>query len=144
MFFRFRMALQRFMYGRYGMDGLNRFLFIVYFILSIAGFILRRIPRCFTAYMILYFITLGVMFWFFFRVFSRNIEKRRMENTKFLGIKHRFINARNLQKDKRRNRKTHVYRKCPNCRANIKLPRKKGKHTCTCPRCRVDFKVKVR
>jgi len=34
-------------------------------------------------------------------------------------------------------------RTCPNCRATIKLPRKKGKHTCTCPKCRVDFKVKV-
>jgi hypothetical protein len=25
----------------------------------------------------------------------------------------------------------------------IKLPRKKGKHVCSCPKCRRDFKVRV-
>lgn len=142
-FYKLRMALQRFMYGRYGMDGLNRFIFLIYFILLVVGFVLRLIPGCATAYLILYFITLGVMFWFFFRAFSRNIEKRRLENTKFLAVKGNFTAAKRLRQEKWCNRKTHVYRKCPNCRANIKLPRKKGKHVCSCPKCHVDFKVKV-
>jgi len=131
------------MYGRYGTDGLNKFLFVVYFALLIIGGILRRIPAARPGYFVIYLLTLGVMFLFFFRTLSRNIYKRRRENVKYYELKNKFTAAFRLQKEKWRNRKTHVYRTCPNCRATIKLPRKKGKHTCTCPKCRVDFKVKV-
>ncbi len=143
MWYRIRMALQRFMYGRYGSDSLNKFLFIVYFVLFIAGSIVRRIPNAGIPYLIIYLLTLAAMFLFLFRTLSRNIYKRQQENLKFLNIKTLLWAKCRLQKEKWRNHKTHVYRTCPNCRATIKLPRKKGKHTCTCPKCRVDFKVTV-
>lgn len=143
MWYRIRAALARFMYGRYGTDNLNKFLFVVYFALLILEGILKRIPAAILLHIAVYFLTLGVMVLFFFRTFSRNIYKRRQENAKYLEIKSKFIAKWNLQREKWRNRKTHVYRTCPNCRATIKLPRKKGKHTCTCPKCRVDFKVTV-
>ena len=34
-------------------------------------------------------------------------------------------------------------RYCPHCKAQIKLPRKKGKHVVKCPRCRQRFDIKV-
>ena len=143
MFYRLREMLARFMYGRYGTDGLNKFLFVVYIVLLILSGILRRIPAANIAYFVVYLLTLAVMFLFFFRTLSRNHYKRRQENVKYFEIKSKFTNTWNLQREKWRNRKTHVYRKCPHCRANIKLPRKKGRHTVTCPKCRVDFKVRV-
>lgn len=39
--------------------------------------------------------------------------------------------------------KDHVYRICPSCKANIRLPKKKGTHTVRCPRCGVLFEVKI-
>jgi hypothetical protein len=31
---------------------------------------------------------------------------------------------------------------CPHCKANLRLPRKKGKHSVVCPRCKERFEVK--
>lgn len=39
--------------------------------------------------------------------------------------------------------KDHCFRICPECKANIRLPKKKGKHTVVCPRCRCRFEVKI-
>lgn len=39
--------------------------------------------------------------------------------------------------------KDHVYRICPACRANIRLPKKKGAHSVRCPRCGTLFDVKI-
>ena len=143
MWYRLRAALERFMYGRYGTDGLNKFLFVLYFILLIIGSILRRIHGAAIPYNLIYFMTLAVMFLFFFRTLSRNHYKRQRENAKYYELKNKATSFCRLQGEKWRNRKTNVYRTCPHCRATIKLPRKKGKHTCTCPKCRVDFKVMV-
>ena len=55
-----------------------------------------------------------------FRVFSRNIYKRQNENAKFLKIKNKVIEKIKLRKKKWAYRKTHIYRKCPNCKAEIR------------------------
>lgn len=39
--------------------------------------------------------------------------------------------------------KDHVYRTCPECKANIRLPKKKGAHSVRCPRCSTLFDVKI-
>lgn len=39
--------------------------------------------------------------------------------------------------------KDHCFRICPECMANIRLPKKKGKHTVVCPRCKCRFEVKI-
>ena len=41
-------------------------------------------------------------------------------------------------------RKTHIYKTCPHCRATLRLPRAKGEHTTRCPRCGKEFGVKIR
>lgn len=49
----------------------------------------------------------------------------------------------NLQESKRRDRKTHVYVKCPSCQNNLRLPKEKGKHIVVCPCCKNRFKIKI-
>lgn len=39
--------------------------------------------------------------------------------------------------------KDHVYRTCPLCLANIRLPKKKGTHNVRCPKCSNLFEVKI-
>ena len=122
------------MYGRYGTDTLNKVLLWVYvaviIIYTVLSFLIKS-PAFYLAYILLTTALVVVIFW---RMFSRNIEARRRENIKFCGF---FKLGRN----KFRDRKTHVYRKCPRCKAVLRLPRAKGKHNVVCPRCQNRFEV---
>ena len=127
------------MYGRYGTDTLNKFYLGVYvalvLIYSIISLFLTD-PAASAILMISYLlcsITLIVVI--FSRMFSRKIQKRRRENEVFCGF---FKLLRNRFRD----RKTHVYRKCPSCRAVLRLPKAKGKHNVICPRCKHRFRVR--
>ena len=67
---------------------------------------------------------------------------RRKENDFVFGIFRRIKGFFKLQKNKFKDRKTHVYRKCPKCKAVLRLPKAKGKHTVVCPRCKNRFEVR--
>ena len=41
-----------------------------------------------------------------------------------------------------KDRKTHVFKKCPQCKAMIRLPKRKGSHEVICPKCGREFKIK--
>lgn len=130
---KFKSWLIRFMAGRYGADQLNRTLLWVYFALAIASF--------FFAPLIL--LSTVLMFWMMFRIFSRNIGKRYAENQKYLRFTGKIKNWFRLKGRKWKERKTHRYRRCPHCRATLRLPYKKGKHQVCCPKCRKNFEVKI-
>lgn len=133
--YRIKMALMRFMSGRYGNDDLGKLNFWLYLILLVLNIFLRS--------RIVYIIEALVIFLYFFRAFSRNIPKRQSENYKYLAIKTKIKQFFKRTKNRFRDRKTHVYRKCPNCKVFLRLPKKKGEHVCTCPKCRRDFNVKI-
>ena len=135
MFNRIRDALQRFMYGRRGMDELGQFTFIVYFVLFVLNMITRN--------MILYYLELIVCFLFLYRALSKNLTKRYQENSSYLEMRDKIARFFRIQKRRWTDRKTHVYRKCPYCKTTIRLPRIKGTHATTCPKCKRDFNVKV-
>lgn len=125
--------MARFMAGRNGVDQLNRALLWVYLILAIIGMFLKIVT----------FLALAVMILLFWRTFSKNIYKRQAENRKYLTIAWKVKSFLNLQHRKFTERKTHRYRSCPSCKATVRLPYKKGKHTVCCPKCRKDFQVKI-
>ena len=130
---KFRAWLARFMAGRYGVDQLNKDLLWVYIVLAILSM--------FVPY--LQILTLACVIWLFFRIFSRNVQKRYAENMKYMKYRQRVTGRFGLQKRKWAERKTHRYRTCPYCKATVRLPYKKGKHPVGCPRCRKDFQVKI-
>ena len=121
--------LQKFMYGRYGVDELYKFLFTLYIISFIINIFLNSL--------ILEIIGLIIVLFTFYRVFSKNIYKRARENKEYLKLKKQIIKPlqiieRNI-KDK-----DNIYKKCPKCKTTLKLPipYKIGiKHT-TCPKCK--------
>ena len=47
------------------------------------------------------------------------------------------------KKKKLKTDKDHCFRICPECRANIRLPKQRGKHTVVCPRCKCRFEVRI-
>ena len=136
MFYRLKQMLCRLMYGRYGNDALGNFLFILYIVLAAVSI--------FTGSIILYALSLATVFLMFFRIFSRNISARSNENSKYLRFKNRFSGFFKNRHRRFKERKTHIYKKCPYCKATLRLPRKKGEHTCRCPKCNNSFKNPVR
>ena len=132
---KFMYKVANFFQGRYGIDELYKFLFVVFWIVAILSLFIRN-P-------IIYLLEILICIFMLYRALSRNIYKRQNENAKYLKIKNKVIEKIKLHKKKWADRKTHIYRKCPNCKAEIRLPKKKGKHVCTCPSCKKDFDVIV-
>ncbi len=133
---KFKAWLQRAMAGRYGADSLYYFLLILYFALFVLNLFVG------SAILVLLMYALPVVI--IFRMLSRNVEKRRAENEKFLALRDRVTKSFRLARNRVRERKTHVYKKCPSCKAMLRFTRKPGKHTATCPRCHQPFEFEVR
>ena len=127
--------LYRFMYGRYGTDTLTKVTTWFYLVFVICFTILFLFIDSVWLSLFYYLISTAIIVWMFFRMFSRNVAARRRENERFCG----FFK---LRRNKFRDRKTHVYRKCRACGAVLRLPKSKGKHYVVCPRCKKRFEVK--
>ena len=140
---RFRDKLIAFMYGRNGMDKFNQFLFKIYFILLISLWIVSIFANP-LLYGIMSMCLTVFAAYIAFRCFSKNIVKRQIENRRFLETKSKLKAELNLTKSRIRDRKTHIFKKCPQCKAVLRLRRIKGKHKAVCPRCSKSFNVRVR
>lgn len=128
-----RNAIARFMYGRYGNDQLNMFLFVVYLVAMllhmVTGSDLLDLVMAVLAVLII------------FRTLSRNLTKRREENQKFLRKAGPVIRWWRLRSTIHRD-KEHRYFKCPSCGQQLRVPRGKGKITVTCRGCGASFQEK--
>ena len=130
----FRWRLAEFMSGRYGADAL----FYIMFAASAALAFVNIFVRSYILQIIVYMVMLLAIL----RVMSRNILARQKENRIALNAVYKFKNILNTRRQRKADR-THIYKKCPYCRAVLRLPRKKGKHTTVCPRCSKQFTVRV-
>ncbi len=132
----FFMRIQRFMMGRNGMDKLNRFLFVLYILLCIVSIFVHSL--------IFYLVQWLFALYIVFRFLSRNLVMRSKENRVYCSARDAVVNFFIRQKNKVRDRKTHRYIKCKNCKASLRVKRNKGRHTVRCPRCRHEFSVTIR
>lgn len=123
--------IRRFMNGRNGGDQLSMALLILSIIFTFGGQLLKLQWVIMIGY-----IPLGLSL---FRVFSKDVSKRRMENYKFAmllsPIYSRFKNTQKRVKD----RKDYKYYKCPNCNQQLRVPKGKGKIVVTCSKCKTKF-----
>ncbi len=128
--------LQRFMMGRYGGDQLYRFLLFISLVIIIVNLFVSHIALTIASMIIL---LIGMM-----RTFSKNIVARRKENAIYLKITKKLFGfiPRSIKRFK--DRKTHVYKHCPHCKATLRLKKIKGPHTVECPKCFKDFSVKIK
>ena len=136
---RFLNAITRFFYGRYGtygVDSLNRLLAVLAIVLSVLNLLLQS-PA-------LYIIQSFFMFWFLFRMLSKNISARQAENQKLGGIISRINTFFSILKRRFKERSTHIYKTCPNCKAKLRFSRIRGVHTARCPCCKTSFTVNVK
>lgn len=74
----------------------------------------------------------------YFRMFSRNVQARYLENQKYLEWKRKFLGFfRNI--GRRFKDKDHKYFSCPNCGQSVRVPKGKGNISIKCPKCGRDF-----
>lgn len=130
------------MYGRYGTDQLNRGLIWIYLVIILLAAILGRAVNE-KLYTIISLAGLLIIIFAFFRTFSKNLEKRRAENAKWLRMTGSITKESKLLSNRWKFRKTHIFRKCPNCKAVLRLKKSKGKHSVVCPHCKTKFSIKV-
>lgn len=125
-----REKLQRFMWGRCGIDNFNRFLMtcaIVFLILSMSGV------------GFFYAIATVLLVCSYFRCFSRKLDRRSAENQWYMGYEAKvrgFFLKKKRDISQRKN--YHIY-KCPNCGQKIRVPRGKGRIAVTCRKCGTEF-----
>lgn len=128
----FRERVAAFFIGRNGPDALAKtFMWISLLPLPFVWFLPN--PWVSAA---LYLVSVGLMGYAFFRIFSRNLWKRQKENLAFV----RFWQFR---KTRFAQRKTHCFFRCPRCKAWLRVPKHRGRIVVTCRPCGHRFEKKT-
>ncbi len=128
-----RNKIQKFFYNKYGADQFGLMVIIVALVFSLLATITRI--------GLLSLVSMILMIYEFYRMFSTNYVKRRIENDHYLQFV--VIIKRNWKvivmnvKDR-----SYHYYLCPNCHQMVRVPRGKGKIVITCPNCKKEFEKK--
>lgn len=140
--------IKEFMRGRAGVDTLGIVIITVALIISFIMNLLRvdmfGLPRI---------IVYALLALSFYRMLSKDIAKRARENDKFMDFINRFRKNKTYNGNgsfdthfttpkPKRDTKNYKYLKCPKCKAQLRVPRGKGKINVTCPKCAEKFKSK--
>ena len=122
--------LQSFFAGRNGADALSKTTSIVAIILLLLSMVFHGIVSS-----ILWALAFVFLFLTYFRMFSRNIWKRREENQKFLAKSAPVRRKFNQWKLRWRQRNLYAFFKCPQCGTVLRVPKGKGRVRVTCKSC---------
>ena len=133
-------AIARFMYGRNGMDQLNLVLMWVVLILDVVTMLVQRNHAAVS--MVLYWLSMAGWVYVLFRIFSKNLSKRRGENQKFVNWVWRMKSSRAGARERHAD-KDHKYFTCKNCKTICRVPVGKGKIIITCPKCGAQIHAKT-
>jgi LSD1 subclass zinc finger protein len=131
---RFKDKFIKFMAGRNGFDAVVYALAFLYIALAAVNL--------FVSSYVVYALSVCVWGYIIFRVFSGNKAKRRRENQRFLDMLKKVKARFSLFGRRIKERKTHVYTKCPHCKNMLRLPKREGVNTVRCPCCNESFEVK--
>lgn len=125
-----RYKLQNFMKDRYGVDTLG--MFLVCCVLAI------NLIESFTGIVYFSIISFTLLVFAIYRIFSKNIVKRRIENDKYntmmIILKRYWKVLKNNITDK-----SYRYYLCPDCHQMVRVPKGHGKVIVTCPNCHKKF-----
>ena len=86
-----------------------------------------------------FLVILLLIFYTYFRMFSRNIYKRAAENEKYMRILGSWRNKVANEKNLASQRKYYHFYKCPECGQRIRIPKGHGKIQIRCPKCNATF-----
>ena len=133
-----KQRFMQWMIGRNGPDHFSRFLTYAALVLVVLRLFLRG-----TAGTIAWVLALAALIYAYFRMFSRNVAKRREENAKYFAYRTRVVNAFRDARERWRQRKDYCFFRCPSCRAMLRVPKGKGRVRVTCRKCGNAFERKT-
>lgn len=148
-FTKIKLALQRFMIGRYGPDRLSLVLLWSGLALNLLSSLLSgaagKAQSALLAFLCLLLMLLGYACYGFsiFRIFSRNLSKRQAEAQRFERFWQKTSTGFRQAVTRFKNRKQYKYFRCPGCKTRLRLPRGKGVVTVTCKCCHTSFTQKA-
>ncbi len=131
-----REKIQRFMAGRYGADEFGKALNIAALVCIVASMLFMWVPAL---NIVLSWGGLGLIIYTWFRMFSKNIQKRYDENQRYRTFRYRMVTKWDAWKRQFAQRGEYRFFKCPDCRQKVRVPRGRGKICITCPRCKKEF-----
>ena len=129
-----REKMMRFMAGRNGNDQLNLFLYAADAILLIAATLVRG-----QAGRWMWLAVLILLGYIYFRMFSKNLTRRREENGKYLRLRYSILAGLKLRREKWVQRKDYKFFTCPSCKTMLRVPRGHGKIKIVCRKCGNSF-----
>lgn len=135
-------AIARFMYGRNGMDQLNVALFGGYIAYCVVRAILLIVLESRAVMIVSDILLYAFMLLIFYRMFSKNLYKRRAENQKWVNWVWRMKSSRNGARERHAD-KEHKYFTCKDCKTICRVPVGKGKIVITCPKCGAQIQAKT-
>ena len=133
-----RERFYRFMAGRNGSDLFSRFLSFA----AVAFMLLSLIFRG-TVGTVMWYGALLLLLYDYFRIFSRNLPRRRAENAKYCQYRELLIDGFCDWWERRRQRRDFKFFRCPSCSVMLRVPRGKGRIRVTCRKCGTSFERKT-
>ncbi|MBR3318033.1 MAG: zinc ribbon domain-containing protein [Atopobiaceae bacterium] len=127
-------SLSDWMSGRNGADALGICVFVVAVILIIINVFVRTF--------ILSGFSLLLMIYVCWRMASRDVEAREVENVVFLDFVSPIVPWFRHPGTAAKELKEYKHLQCPDCGQRVRVPRKKGKLRVTCPKCGTKFEAK--
>ncbi len=118
-------------YGAYGTDRMTRVLLVIAALLLLLSFL--------TPFGFLYYIAFIILFYCYFRMFSKNIPARYRENEFFVKCTNKFLNIFKRNGKKVSDSEPFQIYNCPNCGHKIRIPKGKGNGETKCPKCGKEF-----
>lgn len=119
-----------FWYGRSGPDALSMASsFLACVLLVVAMFVGDTLSG------LLWMLACVCLIFSYYRIFSRNTARRRLENERFLRLMKPLIDKRDKMLQKKRQKNLYCFFKCPQCSTVLRVPKGKGHIRITCRNC---------
>ena len=126
--------IQSFLMGRNGPDALSKATSVLACVLLIISMFTHGV-----ASNILWILALLALVVSYFRMFSRNLERRRQENRRFLERTAPIARKLRQLRMRRQQRNIYSFFKCPACGTVLRVPKGKGRVRVTCKACGHKF-----
>ena len=127
--------LRNFFKGRYGSDQFNSFLLVISLVLLVLRMIFKLDWLAVFA--------LALIIYCNYRGMSRNISARYGENQAYLRLKNKLLHLVKWFFLSIFGTRGYIFKRCPSCKKELKIPKKKGKIKVTCPHCGEDFEMRT-
>lgn len=124
-----------FMRGRCGLDELGRTALALCGILAFVSIFTKGLIKSAVK-----LTSVGLLVLSGVRALSKDLAIRRVENSRFLALTERFRKKATLTRIRLTQGGRYRFYTCPGCKAQLRIPRGKGRVTITCPKCGETFR----